>query len=189
MGENVKKCDTPYCNNQVSFCKKDFVFCSECKSKHSSNVLKLQVEYGKPIVDVLLEACLFDTAGGMADYLGVSFMSIYNWIKQYFGMTFQDFKRAYICKSEKCYLLEVKRSNYTRSEYILKKIRSLGGCACNNSVDSDFIMTNCPVHKLSGILRGCPKIKKISDKLFALSPNPIKIKHLFPKFFKELKKE
>jgi hypothetical protein len=117
----------------------------------------------------------------MADYIGVSFVTMYHWIKRYYGMTFQQFRRSHICKSDKCYLLNIKRSSYSRHDYILKKIRDKRYCACINALERDHIMTNAPVGVISSILVGRPKISKISDNVFAVMPNPVRFPHkLFP---------
>jgi hypothetical protein len=152
---------------------RDFVFCPKCREDHSLRVLKTQAEHEKSIKEVILDSRMFKSANGMADYVGVSFVTMYNWIQKYFGMTFQEFRRTYICKSSRCYLLNIGRSSYSRNDYILKKIRSKSNyCACINALEPNHIMTDCPVDVISGILRGCPSIKKISDKLFSLAPTP-----------------
>lgn len=185
--KNFVKCSTPYCNNTILLREDDLVndqfnFCPKCKKEHSLCVLKQQVLHGKPIKDLILDAKLFKTANGMADYVGVSFVTMYNWIEKYFGMSFQEFRRSYICKSDKCYLLNIERSSYSRNDYILKKIRSRSKyCACINSLEPDHIMTNCPKSIVSSILRGYPQINKISDNIFALAPKPFKYRK--PIFF------
>lgn len=177
-------CSTPYCNNQMLINEGysgEYSFCPECKEQHSKKVLKLQAEHGKTVQEAILDSRIFNTANGMADYLGVSFVTMYNWIRQYFGMSFQEFRRKYLCKSSKCYLLNIERSSYSRNDYILKKIRISGNyCACINSLESNYIMTNCPQSVVSSILRGRPKIAKISNTCFVLIPEPIKIFNIIP---------
>lgn len=141
-------------------------------------VLKAQVELEKTIKEIIIEASLFKTANGMADYVGVSFVTMYNWIEKYFNLSFQEFKRLYICKSTRCYMLNIKRSTYSRNDYILKKIKARSNyCACVNALEPHHIMTNCPPKEVSKILRGCPKISKINDNLFSLVP---KFVNIFP---------
>jgi hypothetical protein len=172
-------CSTPYCDNSIllrdfSNVEIGYIFCPKCKVDHSLRVLKTQVDHEKSIREVILESRIFKSANGMADYVGVSFVTMYNWIQKYFGMSFQEFRRTYICKSNNCYLLNIERSSYSRSDYILKKIRSRSNfCACINSLEPNYIMTNCPQYTVSSILRGYPVIKKISDKVFSLAPKPI----------------
>jgi len=177
-------CSTPYCSNQMLINDTDVgcaYFCPECKEIHSKKVLKLQVEHGKTIQEAILDSRIFNTANGMADYLGVSFVTMYNWIKQYFDMSFQEFRRKYLCKSSKCYLLNIERSSYSRNDYILKKIRTSGNyCACINSLEPNYIMTNCPQSVVSSILRGRPKVAKIANSCFVLIPEPIKIFNIVP---------
>ena len=178
-------CNSPGCENKTEYRVGDeYSFCSECRENHSLFVLKVQIEHEKPIKEVILDAKLFKSASGMSDYIGVSFVTLYNWIEKYFkdnkgkGLSFQEFRREYICRSTKCYVLNIERSSYSRSDYILKKIRSKCKCACINALAPDLIMTNAPFEDVGNILRGHPRIKKISDGVFALAPNPIKIRNV-----------
>lgn len=183
----MTKCRTPYCTNTIGLSAKpkirEYIFCNDCKQEHSYAVLVVQADLKVPIKEALLDARIFKTASGMGDYLGVSFVTIYNWIRRYFGLSFQEFKRQYICKSTKCYLLNIERSSYSRHDYVLKKIRFNRYCACINALDRDHIMTNAPVSVVSAILRGSPKIVKVSDTLFSLAPQPVKFNNLTPVYF------
>lgn len=185
---SIINCCTPYCTNKILLKESEkisgYIFCPECRKDRSTSVLKAQVDHGKKIEEVILDARLFRSANAMADYIGISFVTMYNWIEKFFDMSFQEFRRTYICKSTKCYFLDIKRSAYSRNDYILKKIRSNHPyCACINSLLPNQIMTNCPPNIVSSILRGYPKICKISDNLFALSPKPVFFKKLCPKHF------
>jgi hypothetical protein len=178
----VYKCDTPYCKETipVSSLKKSIkgrFFCDSCRAEHSLRVLLAQADHELPITEVLMEASSFQSAGGMSDYLGVSFVTVYNWISKYFKMTFQEFRRQHICKKasrDKCYILDIRRSSYSRHDYVLKKIRSRRYCACINILDDSLIMTNAPLSVIKSILRGSPRIERINDDTFALVPDPIK---------------
>ena len=176
----VDLCDSPGCSNPLSddgFRRGStgYDFCEECKRLHSYRVLLTQVYHEEPIVDVLLAASKFKTASGMAAYIGVSFVTIYHWIKRYYNCTFQEFRRTYICKNrgKQCYLLDITRSSYSRHDYVLKKIRSKRYCACINALENNLIMTNAPISVVQSILRGRPAISQISDGKFALVPLPI----------------
>lgn len=179
----IVTCATPYCDNLILLREPavSYTFCPKCKVEHSLKILKIQVDHEKPIKEVILDARIFKSANGMADYVGVTFVTMYNWIRKYFKMSFQQFRRTYICKSASCYLLNISRSSYSRNDYILKKIRSRSNyCACINSLEPDHVMTNCPPEMVAGILRGYPVIKKISDKLFSLAPRPIHYRNIKP---------
>ena len=179
-------CSTPGCYSSILLKEivpvdTEYIFCPKCRGDHSLKVLKIQVDHERSILEVILDARIFKSANGMADYVGVSFVTMYNWIQKYFGMSFQEFRRTYVCKSTNCYLLNIERSSYSRNDYILKKIRSRSNyCACINSLEPNFIMTNCPRDLVSSILRGYPAIKKISDKVFSLAPKPILRKKVRP---------
>lgn len=173
-------CDSPGCSNPlpdngIKRGAKGYAFCAECKERHSYRVLLTQVYHEQPIKDVILAASGFKTAVGMGDYIGVSFVTIYHWIRRYFDCTFQEFRRTYICKKrgESCYLLDIARSSYSRHDYVLKKIRAKRYCACINALDDNLIMTNAPVRIVQSLLRGMPHIDQISDDLFALVPTPV----------------
>jgi hypothetical protein len=183
------KCKTPYCKNTIVLAArpkfKDYNFCDECKKEHSLAVLQVQADLKLPIKDALLDASLFKNAASMGDYMGISFVSVYSWIRKYFSLSFQEFRRIYICKSSKCYLLDISRSSYSRNDYILKKLRSNRYCACINALEKDHIMTNAPVGVVSQILRGSPRIVRVSDTIFSLAPQPIKFNCFFPVYFSD----
>ena len=175
------RCDSPDCrkpllDNGIKRGVYGYAFCKECKRKHSYRVLITQVQHHESITEVILAASIFKTAGGKSAYVGVSFVTMYNWIRKYFDCSFQEFRRAYICKrrGELCYLLDIERSSYSRHDYVLKKIRSKRYCACINALEENLIMTSAPISIVQGILRGKPTIAKISDGKFALVPSPIR---------------
>lgn len=165
----MRTCSSPFCNNPVSGLS-SVDFCDACKEEHSPAVLRVQVEHGKLIRDVLFDAKIFRSAQGMADYIGISFVSLYNWVEKYFGITYQEFKRRYICRSTKCYRLDIRRSNYKRSDYILKKLRGVGRCACVNVPQSNVIMTNASKSEIIQIFKGSPEVKEVETGLFMLAP-------------------
>ena len=182
-------CDTPYCSNTFTINtnrlpRREYLFCNECKKEHSYYALVVQVEHEKPIKEVILESKIFNSASGMSAYIGVSFVTMYHWIKKYFDLTYQQFRRAHICNSNKCYLLNISRSSYSRHDYVLKKIRDKRYCACINALEPDHIMTNAPVSVVSSIFKDNPVIEKISDNLFAVMPIPIYFQlDIYPLYF------
>jgi hypothetical protein len=182
------KCKTPYCASIVQVAVKpkykEYVFCDQCKKEHSLAVLQVQADLKMPIKDALMDAAIFfKSAANIGDYLGISFVSTYAWVKKYWGVSFQEFKRRYICKSAHCYLLNIERSSYSRSDYALKKIRQQRYCACINALEKNYIMTNAPVSVISQIFRGAPKIVQVSDSVFSLAPQPVFFKPIKPVYF------
>jgi len=178
MAKRLIKCDTPYCENTffintAKSRKRKYKFCRSCREEHSYHVLAIQVYHQKSMKDVILDARIFNTAVGMSDYVGVSFVTMYHWIRKYFNMTFQQFKREYICKSPRCYVLNLDRSPYSRKDYVLKKIKDRGYCACINELEKDFVMTNAPPSVVSSVFMGDPDIKEVSDGIFHIMPIPI----------------
>lgn len=189
-------CDTPYCEGKVmssTTSPKEYHFCDECKSQHSYHALVIQTEHGKPIREIILESRYFKGASRMADYIGVSFVTLYHWLDRYFGMTFQEFKRAHICQSENCYLLDIRRSSYTRNDYVLRKIRAKRYCACVNALEKDHVMTDAPLEVIQEIFRGAPKVKKINDNRFELAYAPFymtaaeMLKRVWPVYVEKVK--
>ena len=184
-------CDTPYCDVQIppgglKRAIKGYYFCDACRLEHSLRVLTAQAEHQMPIAQVLLDSSAFQSAGGMADYIGVSFVTVYNWILKYYRMTFQEFRRQYICKSssrDNCYVLDIRRSSYSRHDYVLKKLRARRYCACINTLDDSLIMTNAPLRIVQDIIRGRPRIEKINDDTFALVPTPVHDCDVTPVYF------
>lgn len=188
----MKKCDTPYCSRLIPSArlkratKEGYHFCDRCRAEHSYRVLVAQTQHDMPIKELLLEASSFQSAGSMADYVGVSFVTVYHWILRYYSMSFQEFRRRYICKKSsrgQCYHLDLGRSTYSRNDYVVKKIKAKRYCACLNALERNLIMTNAPLHIMQSVLRGKPRIEKISDDVFALVPDPIKFIHETPVYF------
>jgi len=178
----MKTCDTPYCPRLIPSArlkratKEGYHFCDRCRGEHSYRVLVAQTQHGMPIKELLLEASSFQSAGSMADYVGVSFVTVYHWILRYYDMSFQEFRRRYICKKSsrgQCYHLDLGRSTYSRNDYVVKKIKAKRYCACLNALERNLIMTNAPLQVMQSVLRGKPRIEKISDDVFALVPDPI----------------
>lgn len=178
----MQTCDTPYCPRLIPAArlkratKEGYHFCDRCRGEHSYRVLVAQTQHGMPIKELLLEASSFQSAGSMADYVGVSFVTVYHWILRYYNMSFQEFRRRYICKKSsrgQCYHLDLGRSTYSRNDYVVKKIKAKRYCACLNALERNLIMTNAPLQVMQSVLRGKPRIEKISDDVFALVPDPI----------------
>lgn len=170
-------CSSPYCENEfpvrnLDFDKREYFFCRKCRKAHSTTVLVAQADHEKPIDKLILEAAIFNTAHGMSAYIGVSFVTLYHWIEKYFGMTFQEFRRTYICESSNCYLLNIERSSYSRSDYVLRKIRSKRYCACINALDPGHIMTKAPLHVVANLLKNRPKLKQLEKKSYVVSAVP-----------------
>lgn len=165
MPKQLIECSTPGCYSCFFYSddreySDKYMFCPECRKEHSYHVLITQAEHENDIKKIILDARMFNSAAGMADYIGVSFVTIYHWIRKYFGITFQEFKRNYICKSNKCYLVNINGSPYSRGDYVLKKVRDKRYCACINELGKNHMMTNAPVSVVHSIIG---KELKVSD--------------------------
>jgi len=177
-------CETPGCTGELSVPEEFkrtrgvYYYCRECRANYSYRVLVTQTQHGYDIRKILLDAAsLFNSVSGIAAYVGVSFVTVYNWLTKYFDMSFQEFKRVYICKSPKCYTLNIQGSTYSRYDYVLKKIKRQRYCACSSVLDKNQIMTNAPLSVIEEILRGGTRVQRISDASFMLVPQPVKLLH------------
>lgn len=177
-------CETPGCTGEVMVpndfkrTRGAYYYCRECRSQHSYSVLVIQTQHGYHLREILLDAAsLFSNVSGIAAYVGVSFVTVYNWLDKYFSMSFQEFKRVYICKSPKCYTLNIQGSTYSRYDYVLKKIKRQRYCACSSVLDKNQIMTNAPLSVIQEILRSGTKIERVTDASFMLVPQPVKLLH------------
>ena len=177
-------CATPGCDGEVSIpeslkqARGTYFFCRACRAQYSYHVLVTQVQHGYGIREILLDAAsLFSNVSGIAAYVGVSFVTVYNWLEKYFDMSFQEFKRQYICKSPNCYTLNIQGSTYSRYDYVLKKIKRQRYCACSSVLDKNHIMTNAPLSVVEEILRGGARIERVTDANFMLVPKPVKLLH------------
>ncbi len=177
-------CETPGCQGEVSIpdglkrVRGVYYYCRECRAQYSYHVLVTQTQHGYGIREILLDAAsLFSNVSGIAAYVGVSFVTVYNWLEKYFDMSFQEFKRVYICKSPKCYTLNIQGSTYSRYDYVLKKIKRQRYCACSSVLDKNQIMTNAPLSVIQEILRGGTRIERVTDASFMLVPQPVKLLH------------
>ena len=181
----LNNCKSPGCGNSF-FADGDanYVqasFCPDCRDAHSAQVLKTQIEHSMPIRELLLDAKVFRTATGMSDYFGVSFVTVYHWIRRYFGMTFQEFRREYICKTKGCYAVDISGSKYNRVEYLLKKIKDNRHCACLSEAGKQYVLTNTPLDKLRKILKVEPKICDLHAK--TVKPEPMYYLKIEPIYF------
>jgi hypothetical protein len=157
----TSKYSTPYCESIIQTPNEDkhYNFCELCRSEHSYYVLTIQAQHGYPIKDVILDAAsLFKNVTGMADYVGVSFVTMYNWLRKYFNVSFGEFKRQYICKSSRCYSLDIRNSSYNRSDYILRKLKQKYYCACSNIFEKGQIITNAPKEIANQIIKSAPPV-------------------------------
>lgn len=139
----VLKCKSKYCSNQITVQignrRKTAYYCSDCKTEHEIKVLELQYYHKSLIRDLILyTAKLFNfrSVSHIADYLETHSLYIKFWIKKYFGMTFDEFRQVYHCKTNNCIKLD--SINVKNKYYLVNKIKNKDICACLNK--SDMIM-------------------------------------------------
>lgn len=186
MRLKLVKCSSPNCD--VSFFVKHFkedtnYFCKKCRRLHSLPVLEKQAEHDTPIKQLILDSRIMNNASGMADYIGISFVSMYNWIQKYFGMTFQEFRCEYICKTPSCYKVKLENFNVIEQEELLNKLKALGYCVCSNSLEKGTITTKAPPSIIARLLKERKKRKPIQDKTITYGKFPTYLKSVQPTYF------
>jgi hypothetical protein len=162
------KCNNPFCSNyffadKLAYKDVNFKFCKVCKTQHSYQALVLQTQSGLPIKDLILESSRkFDTAIGMSDYLSISIPTLYAWLRAYWNMDFQSWKRTYICKANKCMLLDFQAMPITYKYHISETIRKHNCCACFIPIgDTTLLITSAKPSKLRDMFRNMPEV--VSD--------------------------
>lgn len=117
--------------------------------------------------DILTDAASRGTAMEMGKYLGCSFVSVYSWIKRFFGCSFWEFKRQVVCTSDRCAVVET-ADIYSRDDYLMKKIRKAGRCSCCNGMPDGFIMTNASLDVISQVVssRRGYLVERLDEKAF-----------------------
>ena len=135
MSYRIQKCRTPWCTNQLSIkvgnVNRKLLYCDDCKSKHEKQVLELQHLHTKPIEEILLaEATLFNfkSLSILSDALESDISSTRLWIKKYFNVCWDDFKRIYKCKDAECTRYDM--ANIKNKYYLRKQISSEYICSC-----------------------------------------------------------
>lgn len=135
MSYRIQKCRTPWCTNQLSIkvgnVNRKLLYCDDCKDKHEKQVLELQHLHEKPIKDILLEeATLFNfkSLSILSDALESDINSTRLWIKKYFNICWDEFKRIHKCRDAQCIRYDM--TNIKNKYYLRKQISSEYICSC-----------------------------------------------------------
>jgi len=162
------KCDGFGCNNYFFadrnyYKDPNYKFCKECKSLHSYQVLVLQSQHQSDIRDLIVEAStIFQSAKGMADYLDISPPTLYSWLRLYFDMDFQSWRRHYICRAQKCMVLDICSMPVNYKYGISERIMNNRSCACFvNMGGRELLITSAKPQKIREIFRNAPEV--VSD--------------------------
>lgn len=122
-------------------------FCPKCRESLGGRVkaLQLQVEEGRPIQDIIVQAgrAAFDSyvedgrdvIGRFSKNLGIQYEILHEWLRAFFGLSWPDWKRRYICAAHSCSVVDVSRVRTTRPHryskyYPIEKLREKGVCSC-----------------------------------------------------------
>ena len=141
MSYRIQKCRTPWCTNQLSIkvgnVNRKLLYCDDCKSQHEKQVLELQHLHAKPIKEILLEeATLFNfkSISILSDALESDINSTRLWIKKYFSVSWDEFRRIYKCKDAKCIRYDM--TNIKNKYYLRQQISSEYICSCLTKDDA-----------------------------------------------------
>ena len=135
MSYRIQKCRTPWCTNQLSIkignTNRKLLYCTDCKDAHDKQVLELQYLHSKGIKDILLEeATLFNfkSLSILSDALESDINSTRSWIKKYFGVDWDEFRRIYKCNDNEC--IKYNMTNIKNKYYLRKQIGKEYICSC-----------------------------------------------------------
>jgi len=143
-------------------------FCPQCLETFGNRLkaLQLQVEHGKPITEIIVEAGRFAfTAFGedgwnffarFAQNLGVAAPTLHDWLRFFFGMSWADFKRTQVCAARSCTVVDTSgvtatpnrrsplRSHGWSKYYPVIKLRERGICSCPIRRDNLILVDRPP---------------------------------------------
>ena len=135
MSYRIQKCRTPWCTTQLSIkvgnVNRKLLYCDDCKNIHEKQVLELQHLHASPIKEILLEqASLFNfkSLSILSDALESDINSTRLWIKKYFNVGWDEFKRIYKCKDAQCTRYDM--VNIKNKYYLRKQIGTEYICSC-----------------------------------------------------------
>jgi len=151
--EFAARCLTPGCGARfimratslVALKNKPDKFCPTCRDKFGGRLraLQLQAERNDDITSIIIQAGreAFDWSSNaegrdvLARFeaaLGVTYHTLHDWLAFFFGMTWPDWKRKYVCAAHACSIVDV--STITRGGrpkyYVVDKFRTKGICSC-----------------------------------------------------------
>lgn len=169
--EFAAKCLTPTCGGRFIVRARSLEslkawknkFCPVCRERFGDRLraLQLQAERNLDITNIIIQAGReafdwFSNAEGrdvLARFeanLGVSYHTLHDWLKFFFGMEWPDWKRRYICAAHACSIVDVsavKRGGRPKY-YVVDKFRQKGICACPIRGDS-LILVDRPAGELT----------------------------------------
>ena len=135
MSYRIQKCRTPWCSSQLSIkvgnVNRKLLYCTTCKDEHEKQVLELQYLHNKGIKEILLEEAKlfnFKSLSILSDALESDINSTRLWIKKYFNVCWDEFKRIYKCKDVQCTKYDM--INIKNKYYLRKQISSEYICSC-----------------------------------------------------------
>lgn len=135
MSYRIQKCRTPWCTSTLSIkvgnTNRKLLYCTKCKDTHEKQVLELQYTHNKGIKEILLdESKLFNfkSLSILSDALESDINSVRSWIKRYFTVDWDEFRRIYKCKDVQC--TKHNMANIKNKYYLRKQISKEYICSC-----------------------------------------------------------
>lgn len=149
------ECSTPWCRNPPTKRIGEYDFCTSCRRSDSEKVLVTQADFSKPVKDLLVDLVqTYPKADALAGALGVSQVTLYAWVRTFFGgMKFDDFRRTHLCRYKKCLILSTQGMQPSEKYYAIGKVRQRGICSCPVGRESSrsLILANCSVSRLQEV--------------------------------------
>jgi hypothetical protein len=112
---------------------REYIFCSSCRKDAKYKALVAQVNYQEPIKKILITLLRqHKNPSIMADLLGISRLTLYNWIRDFFEVeSFKEFKRKYLCKGKACIPLSKNDLDPVARQLVTTRFRNHNICTCS----------------------------------------------------------
>jgi hypothetical protein len=133
-------------------------FCPSCRERFGGRfvALRLQVDQGAAITDIIVtagrsafdwysEAEGRDVLTRFGDSLGVSYHTLHDWLQFFFGLSWPDWKRRFICAGHSCSIVDVSALTSGRPKYyVVDQLRRKGICSCPIKGDDLILIDRRP---------------------------------------------
>lgn len=134
-------------------------FCPVCRERFGGRLkaLQVQAEHGEEITVLIVRTgrAAFDwysadvgrdVLARFADSLGVSHHTLADWLQFFFGMSWPDWKRRFICSSHSCSIVDTSKVQvgHRPKYYAVDQFRRRGVCACPIKGDDLILVDRRP---------------------------------------------
>lgn len=92
-------------------------------------------------------------AQSIADYLGISLPTLYSWVSRYYGMTFAQFERKFLCRGRRCIVVDYSAADYQWRYTMTDRVNGVPrGCMCFIKNNTNLMMVTLPPEALEKAL-------------------------------------